>query len=240
MTIAGAFWVGVLAARRLRDWGDNSRALEQGEGPLALVAASGAPSENTSVKKVRARVAERLQASLESGRGMAAAGGNAPRAVEDLDIEGLRVGDVVLVEASDTRVEGDFVIEGILRLREGGTTTVVAIMADGERQRWLIGSREAEDWLAVEPVLGHGLAGEPARNVQPHPNDPRVYALARRGQASVAALGSHGRPKGSRVGTYVYRSGARDVVWIERWGTQIIMGEGLTLAHHAVSFLPGS
>jgi hypothetical protein len=240
MTIAGAFWVGVLAARRLRDWGDNSRALEQGEGPLALAAASGAPSENVSVKKVRARVAERLQASLESGRGMVAAGGNTPRAAEDLDIEGLRVGDVVLIEASDTRVEGDFVIEGILRLREGGATTVVAIMADGERKRWLIGSRESEDWFAVEPVLDHGLAGEPARNVQPSPNNPRVYALARRGQASVAALGSHGRPTGSRVGTYVYRAGARDVVWIERWGTQIIMGEGLALARHAVSFLPGS
>lgn len=240
MTIAGAFWVGVLAARRLRDWGDNSRALEQGEGPLALAAASGAPSENSSVKKVRARVAERLQASLESGRGMVAAGGNAPRAAEDLDIEGLRVGDVVLIEASDSRVEGDFVVEGILRLREGGTTTVVAIMADGQRQRWLIGSRENEDWFAVEPVFGHGLAGEPARNVQPRPNDPRIYALARRGQASVAALGSHGRPPGSRVGTYIYRAGARDVVWIERWGTQIVMGEGLALARHAVSFLPGS
>jgi hypothetical protein len=241
MTIAGAFWVGVLAARRLRDWGDNSRALEQGgDGPLALAAASGAPSENSSVKKVRDRVAERLQASLENGRGMAAAGGNAPRAAEDLDIEGLRAGDVVLIEASDSRVEGDFVVEGILRLREGGTTTVVAIMADGARKRWLIGSRESEDWFAVEPVLDHGLAGEPARNVQPHPDSPRVYALARRGQASVAALGSTGRPSGSRVGTYVYRAGARDVVWIERWGTQIIMGEGLALARHAVSFLPGS
>ncbi|KIG15443.1 hypothetical protein DB30_05639 [Enhygromyxa salina] len=240
MTIAGAFWVGVLAARRLRDWGDNSRALEQGEGPLALAAASGAPSENVSVKKVRARVAERLQASLENDRGMVAAGGNAPRAAEDLDIEGLRVGDVVLIEASDAKVEGDFVIEGILRLREGGTTTVVAIMADGERKRWLIGSRETEDWFAVEPVLDHGLAGEPARNVQPHPHQPRVYALARRGQASVAALGNHGRPAGSRVGTYIYKAGARDVVWIERWGTQIIMGEGLALARHAVSFLPGS
>ena len=30
MTIAGAFWVGVLAARRLRDWGEGRRALEDG------------------------------------------------------------------------------------------------------------------------------------------------------------------------------------------------------------------
>jgi hypothetical protein len=39
MTIAGAFWVGILAARRLRDWGDGRRQLSEGEGahaPLAL------------------------------------------------------------------------------------------------------------------------------------------------------------------------------------------------------------
>ncbi|WP_181198428.1 DUF4178 domain-containing protein [Enhygromyxa salina] len=240
MTIAGAFWVGVLAARRLRDWGDNTRALEQGDGPLALAAASGAPSDNASVKKVRARVAERLQASLESGAGIAAAGGNAPRGAEDLDIDGLRVGDVILIEASDKLVEGDFVVEGILRLREGGTTTVVAIMADGARKRWLIGSREREDWFAVEPILDHGLAGEPPRNIQPRRDSARVYALSRRGQASVAAVGSHGRPQGSRVGTYVYRAGARDVLWLERWGGEVVMGEGLALARHAVSFLPGS
>jgi hypothetical protein len=240
MTIAGAFWVGVLAARRLRDWGDNSRALEQGEAPLALAAASGAPSNDDSIKKVRNRVAERLQASLQSGSGLAAAGGNAPRAAEDLDIDGLRVGDVILIEATDARVEGDFVVEGLLRLREGGTTTVVAIMADGERRRWLVGSRESEDWFAVEPVLGHGLAGEPPRNVQPRSDGPQTYALTRRGQASVAAVGNHGRPFGSRVGTYVYRAGAREVVWLERWGMEILMGEGLVLARHSVSFLPGS
>jgi hypothetical protein len=240
MTIAGAFWVGVLAARRLRDWGDNSRALEQGDAPLALAAASGSPSDNDSIKKVRARVAERLEASLASGGGMVAAGGNAPRSAEDLDIDGLRIGDVILIEAVGQRFEGDFVVEGILRLREGSCTTVVAIMADGELERWLIGSRESDDWYAVEPVVGHDLAGEPPRNVQPHRDDPRMFTLSRRGQASVAAVGEHGRPSGSRVGTYIYRAGARDVLWVERWGSEIVMGEGVVLARHTVSFLPGT
>lgn len=243
MTIAGAFWVGVLAARRLRDWGDNSRALERGDAPLALAAASGAPSDNESVKKVRARVAERLEASLASGGGMVAAGGNTPRSADDLDIDGLRIGDVILIEAVGQRgqqIEGDFVLEGILRLREGSTTTVVAIMADGERKRWLVGSRETEDWFAVEPVIGHGLAGEPPRNVQPRREDPRMYSLSRRGQASVAAVGEHGRPSGSRVGTYIYRAGTRDVLWLERWGSEIVMGEGVVIARHSVSFLPGT
>jgi hypothetical protein len=240
MTIAGAFWVGVLAARRLRDWGDNTRALDQGEGPLALAAASGAPSDTGSVKRVRARVAERLQTSLADGGGMAAARSEVGRVADDLDLEGLRVGDVVLIEASDARVEGDFVVEGVVRLREGATTTVVVVMADGERKRWLVGSRDKDDWFAVEPILGHGLAGEPPRNISPRPDDPRVYALSRRGQATVAAVGSHGRPRGSRVSTYVFRAGARDVLWLERWGSEVVMGDGVVLASHAVSFLPGS
>ena len=240
MTIAGAFWVGVLAARRLRDWGDSSHALEGGEGPLALMAAGGAPSDHASIKKVRARVAERLQASLESGGAMAAASSYSPRSVEDLDIDNLRVGDVVLIEASDSRVEGDFLIEGLLRLREGGATTVVAVIADGARKRWLIGGPESEDWYAVEPIFGHGLAGEPPRNIQPRPDNPRVFALSRRGQASAAAVGSHGRPAGSRVGTYVFRAGAREVLWLERWGNEVLMGDGPIIARHAVSFLPGS
>lgn len=240
MTIAGAFWVGVLAARRLRDWGDNTRVLEQGEAPLALAAASGAPSEHDSVKKVRSRVAERLQASLASGGGMVAAASGAPRSSEDLDIDGLRIADVILIEAAGAQAEGDYVVEGILRLREGPTTTVVAIVADGARKRWVIGSRETEDWFVVEPVLGHGLAGEPPRSIQPHRDDPRIFSLARRGQASVAAVGEHGRPSGARVGTYVYRAGARDVLWLERWGSEVLMGEGVALARHSVSFLPGT
>lgn len=241
MTIAGAFWVGVLAARRLRDWGDNSRALEVGDAPLALAAASGAPSDDKAVKKVRDQVAQRLQASLSSGRGMSAvSGGNAPRSAEDLDIDGLRVGDVILIEAAGAGDEGDFLVEGLLRLRDGGETTLVVIMADGARKRWLVGGSDRSEWLVVAPVEGHGLAGEPPRNIQPRPGEPRVYALARRGQASVAAVGTHGRPSGSRVGTYVYRQGTRDVLWVERWGSEIWLGEGHALPRHAVSFLPGS
>ena len=88
--------------------------------------------------------------------------------------------------------------------------------------------------------MDHGLVGEPPRNVQPRPDSPRVYALNRRGQASVAALGDHGRPKGSRVSTYIYRSGTRDALWLERWGDEVLLGEGVTIPNHAVSFLPGS
>lgn len=236
MTIAGAFWVGVLAARRLRDWGDNSRALDRGEGQLALASGTGSPSDDPSVRKVRARVAERVQASLR--RGAALPGDQAPRDAGELDIDTLRLGDVVLFEVAGAR-SSDAMVEGLLRLHEGGTTTIVALLADGEAKRWLIGTRESDEWLLVEPVLDHGLAGEPPRNVQPRPTSTRVYALTRRGQASVAALGDHGRPSSSRVGTYVYRSGTRDVVWLERWGSEVFLGEGQAIDRSTVSFLPG-
>jgi hypothetical protein len=237
MTIAGAFWVGVLAARRLRDWGDNSRVLDRGEGQLALASGTG-PSEDPSVRRVRARVAERVQASLRHAG--AVQGERAARDASELDIDTLRLGDIVSIDATAGETGGDAVVEGLLRLHEGGTTTIVAIMADGETKRWLIGARETDEWLLVEPVHDHGLAGEPPRNVQPRPTSTRVYALARRGQASVAALGDHGRPSGSRVGTYVYRSGTREAVWLERWGNDVLLGEGRLIDRHTISFLPGS
>jgi hypothetical protein len=62
MTIAGAFWVGVLAARRLRDWGEGRRALEEGgTTPLAIAAVSGAPPDDVGSRRVRALVAQRIK-----------------------------------------------------------------------------------------------------------------------------------------------------------------------------------
>lgn len=241
MTIAGAFWVGVLAARRLRDWGDNNRALEHGEATLALTAGASQPSDDPAIRKVRARVAERLQAGLHN-RAIAQTSA-APRSGEELEIDNLRVGDVIMLDAIASpggAIEGDYVIEGLLRLSEGASVTVVAIIADGDRRRWLIGSRESDEWYVVTPIADHGLVGEPPRNVQPRRDSAKVYGLVRRGQASVAALGEHGRPSSSRVGVYLYRAGTRDVVWLERWGNEVLLGEGTTVARHGVSFLPGT
>ena len=233
MTIAGAFWVGVLAARRLRDWGDGRRVLEEGDAPLALSAAHGAAADESAARRVRSLVADRLSTSLSTS----SAAASFEQRPAELRFENLRTSDVVSVETPENRVDGDYIIEGLVRLREGASTTVIAIMADGQTRRWLIGSDDREERLVLDPVEGHGFAGEPPRNVQ---REQRVYALDRRGQSSAASVGRHGRPEGARVSTYLYRSGPHDVLWLERWGNEILMAEGVSVPAHGVGFLPGS
>lgn len=235
MTITGAFWVGVLAARRLRDWGEGRRALDEAPQPLALAAAS-LPPDDARTRRVRNLVAQRLQTSRY--RGIEAAPRPSPGARDpDLGITTLRSGDVVVVEEGDAVVDGDYIVEGLVLLREGGQTTVVANMADGTRRRWLVAPVEGEEWFVAEPVTGHGLSGEPPRNVR---RETREYGLARRGQASAASTGRHDRPDLPRVATYVYTGTGRDVLWLERWGSDVLMAEGRSISPVGVSFLPGS
>lgn len=240
MTIAGAFWVGVLAARRLRDWGEGRRALDEGHGvPLALAAASGAPPDDPNTRRVRDLVAERLsnprrRPGAVAPRQLASADSGAR---SDLDLGTLRQGDIVVVEASDGLADGDYIAEGIVLLREGNTTTTIVNMADGSRRRWLVGGPHLDEWLVLEPIVSHGLSGEPPRNIRRERGD---FTLQRRGQASAACSGRHERPDQPRVATYVYGGPTRGVLWLERWGHEVLMAEGIRLDHGSVSFLPGS
>lgn len=242
MTIAGAFWVGILAARRLRDWGDR-RQLSEGEGhhpPLALAAASTSTTSGTIAndpvsQKIRARVAQRLQSRMQPVATPRAAP-ETPDAAE-LTLVSLRQGDVVVIESGDPQVDGDYLIDGVVNLKEGATATVIAVMTDADRHRWLIGSPDQDRWLVAEPVRGHGLTGEPPRHI---PHQEHTYALERRGQASATGVGMHGRPALPRVATYVYRATADRALWVERWGDQVLVGAAVAVPPHAVSFLPGS
>lgn len=242
MTIAGAFWVGILAARRLRDWGDGRNVLTEGEDgqPLALAAAPGPnrrgsiPHDPTS-RRIRARVAERLD-----GRTFA---GSEPRALPatvdepDMDLTGLRAGDVVSIDSQDPERDGDALVEGVVNFREGAQTTVVVVINDAKTRRWLVGNPSEESWFLLDPVAGHGLTGEPPRHIV---RGPLSYALERRGQASASGVGMHGRPALPRVATYLYRADSTRVLWLERWGEQVLMGEGIPLPAHFVSLLPGN
>jgi len=232
MTIAGAFWVGVLAARRLRDWGDGRRMIEEAETPLALAAPAGNVDDAAS-RRVRALVAERLQSRLARGGSTNVV----ERPPEELTVTALRVGDVVVLETAELGWDGDYIVEGIVLLNEGEERTTVLVMNDAGRRRWLVGHDDDQPWFVVDPIEGHGLHGEPPRHVQ---RNARDYGLERRSQASAAVMGRHGRPEGTRVSAYVYRATGRDVLWVERWGRDVVMGEGREIAAHNVSFLPGS
>lgn len=239
MTIAGAFWVGVLAARRLRDWGEGRRALEEGGGqPLALAAASGAVPDDARTRRIRARLVERMQRERWLGSGaMPPRSGGAAAAEDDLGLDSVRPGDVVVIECGEVDVDGDWIVDGIVQLREGGATSVVAIVSDGDRRRWLVGGAQVDPWLFVEPVAGHGLGGEPPRNIV---RGDASYGLQRRGQASAACIGRHERPELPRVATYVYGAGGREVLWLERWDETVLLGQGRALDPGSVGFLPGS
>lgn len=238
MTIAGAFWVGILAARRLRDWGDGRHALGEGEEgqQLALAAASGnsQPPRDPASQRIHARVAERLRGRVFSGEVPRDLGG-APEA-PGLSLSSLRQGDVVIVAAADPERDGDYLVEGVLNLREGAMTTIIAVLNDAGRRRWLVGAPEREQWLFLTPVTGHGLTGEPPRHIQ---RGEQSFALERRGQASAAGVGMHGRPAMPRVATYLYRAPPERTLWLERWGDQVLMGEGAPLASQFVELLPG-
>ncbi|MEM6995709.1 MAG: DUF4178 domain-containing protein [Myxococcota bacterium] len=242
MTIAGAFWVGVLAARRLRDWGEGRRALEEGVGsPLAIAAVSGSPPDDAQTRRVRSLVADRLRGQRLGApiprQSPGADSDEPPGAPPDLTVERLRPGDVVIVETGEADSDGDYIVEGVVNLREGADATSVVNLVDGSRKRWLVAGRALAHWMLVEPVTGHGLSGEPPRNIR---RDRGLYSLQRRGQASVATIGRHGRPDMSRAATYVYEAGLREVLWLERWGHEVMLGEGRALDSDAISLLPGS
>jgi hypothetical protein len=238
ITIAGAFWVGVLAARRLRDWGDGRRALEEQRGPvLALGAGGGVVPSDEETERVRARVAARLEAERLAVPSVIARDLTGEGQAE-LGLATLRPADVVVVEAADPAWDGDFVVEGLCVLRDGVLVTYVVVMADGGRKRWLVGEPQASSWLLLTEIVGHGLRGEPPRQIRR--GEDRQYTLERRSQASVSGIGAHGRPAGARVATYTYRASLREVLWLERWGDEVLMGEGQPVPAHVVSFLPGS
>lgn len=231
MVIATAFWGGVLLARRLRDWGDGRPMLDESSRAPALPAARDAVSDVQ--KRIRARVAERIHAELASD-GLSAA---TPRVGDELSVDAMRPGDVVTIEAGVSDHDGDYLVDGFVRMHEGGNTTIVGMISDAGRRRWLVADLGEQRWLVVEPVTDQDFRDEPPRTIR---QGTITYTLERRSQATAAASGRHGRPAGTRVATYGYRGPGDGVLWVERWGRVVLVGEGVSVARHDVVLLPGS
>ena len=235
MTIAGAFWVGVLAARRLRQWGDSRPAVD-GNGaqddPRALQAGGAAPTNGDGASRVREAVAARLETEL----------GNRPvpvgrqRGQDASTIEDLRIRDIVSIELPGV-FTGDTIVDGLLYLREGGRLSIAVELLDARTKYMLLGGQSEDRWWLLRRQEGHPFAGEPPRYIE---WAAQRYLLERRGQHSVAMQGKVDRPNLSRVATYLYRTSTGEVLWLERWGEQVLLFAGHVLSPAAVSFLPGS
>lgn len=238
MTIAGAFWVGLIAARRLREWGECQDAVEGAEEPRMLAPAGGMPSEHAASMRIRTKVAETIDARLQ-------AGGWSPSQLsprdqrEDLNLQSLRLRDVVVIEGADGDFQGDFLVDSILHLRESGQTGYVLGLVDGARQCWLVSQPQRNEVFVARKRSEHELRGEPARNLAFADAPGRQYHLARRGQASVARQGNCERPEGPRVSFYVYRATGREVLWLERWGDEVLVFEGVEVPEVMLRFMPG-
>ncbi len=232
-SIAGAFWVGVLAARRIRDFGEGQRALERARRPLALAAAAG---REVSADRVREALAHRL---VEEGLLEALTSGPAParRGADELTAFDLRRGDVVAVDAAEPDADGDYLVDWILLLREGGGRRVVVGLDDGGRARVLVASEGDADAIVARPVEDHDLSGEPPRQIV---HDGTTFSLVRRGQAAAAGTGPHGRPDRPRTAFYFYESADGRVAFVERWGRRVFLAVGRRVPAHTVAFLPAS
>ena len=249
-TLGGAFWVGVLAARRMRDWGDAGRMLEANveHGPERLPAAQ--PEVRA---RIRALVAERLDGQIQmapalpgGGRiggvraltsGESWVGGVGGRGDQQDDLLATRVGDVLLLELAEQGAAGDYIVEGVVSLREGATDRRVVVVRDGDRERWVVVEPARGMALVLEALRDHGWSGEPARSLRV---DGQDFSLERRGQSSAAGVGAHGRPARARVATYVYRNLDGGVLWLERWGHDILAASGREVPLHGIRRLPGS
>ena len=124
-----------------------------------------------------------------------------------------------------------------MSLREGATDRRVVVVRDGARERCMVVEPARGVVLVLTPLRDHGWSGEPARSLRV---EGQEFSLERRGQSSAAGIGAHGRPARPRVATYLFRSLDGEVLWLERWGHDIVAAVGREIPMHGVRRLPGS
>lgn len=238
MTIAGAFWVGLIAARRLREWGEHQDALEAEPELRALAPAAGASPDNATALRLRGRLAQAIDERLLAGGWTPSE--LAPRGNESVSWEVLRRFDIVILEGLAAPLAGDYVLDSMLHLRETGQTSYVLGLLDGSREMTLVAQPSQERCYLLEEVKEHGLSGEPPRHLVLPDAPEHSYALSRRGQASVVHFGPTQRPEFPRLSSYLFQSSGGSVLWVERWGQEVRVYRGEEISEHLVRFLPGS
>ena len=169
-------------------------------------------------------------------RARALSGGERPPAASTrsqaatADVRGLAPGDVVLYDGAD------FIVEGTIRLEQGGFTWQEHRLAAGERSLWL----SVEDDEGLEVVVWDRSA---AQDLEPGPgtlvHDGVTYALDERGTARFTAEGSTGTAASGTVEFVDYEAGQRRLSF-ERYGADGSweVGLGTVVSEHALDIYP--
>ena len=175
----------------------------------------------------------RTRATATAGGVNAPAGLQSGRSPQPLrsDVRALRVGDVVNHDG------GDFIVEGTLRLEQGGFAWQEHRLVDGPRSLWL----SVEDDEGLECVVWDR---ERAAGLEPGPQSLAhggvTYALEERGRANFTAEGSTATAPSGQVEFADYAAGERRLSF-ERFGDDPSweVGVGEVVSEHALDIYPG-
>ena len=121
---------------------------------LALAPAGGAVPNDERTRRVRDLVSQRIERRL--GHVPAA---NARQLVgrdgqSGLTLDTLRVGDIVTIDAGERELDADYIVDGLLHLREGATASMVLQLGDASEQRWLVASEGARALAVGQARVG--------------------------------------------------------------------------------------
>lgn len=151
--------------------------------------------------------------------------------ISGIEVRALKISDVVNYEGRD------WIVEGTLRLEQGGFRWQEHRLVDGPDSLWL----SVEDDEGLEVVVWQRLRGaalEPGPVTIEH--DGVSYELDERGKANFTSEGTTGAGAGGKAEFADYTSGARRLSF-ERYGSdggwEVSVGQAIS--EHALDIYPG-
>jgi hypothetical protein len=148
-------------------------------------------------------------------------------------VKRLKVGDVVSL------VGTDFIVQGVLRFREGGFEWVEYKLADATDIRWLEVEDDDELWIALYKEV------DDLRITGPRPPERLVYQgetyeLEEQGYATMRKEGEVGRRALPECRYYDYEGPGDHVLSIEQWGENFEVSVGTRVSPYSVEVFPAS